>query len=292
MPPGGPAVRPLAGMAPSPYDLETPMASFSPSSLDAFERCPKQYEFRYVLKTRSPEPKKESIEVFLGSRVHESLEELYRVREAGRVLSLAELVALFRQQWNRAWGPSVVLSKPDLSAEDVLRTGEEMLRRFYERQAPFDRDRTLGLELSVAFPLDAAGEIRIRGFIDRLAIAADGAYEVQDYKTASRLPTRESLTADRQLSLYQLGVQARFPDALPGRVKLVWYFLAHDKRLESSRTSGQLLDLTSRTLSLARSILATIDFPTRTGRHCAFCDYRALCPAWNATPPQPATVSV
>ncbi|MDZ7262649.1 MAG: HAD-IC family P-type ATPase, partial [candidate division KSB1 bacterium] len=43
--------------------------------------------------------------------------------------------------------------------------------------------------------------------IDRLMLAPDGAFEVHDYKTGSSLPEQATLDRDRQLGLYQIGVQ-------------------------------------------------------------------------------------
>ena len=45
--------------------------TFSHSSLNCFETCPKQYHFRYVEKIRVD---LEGIEAFMGKRVHEILE--------------------------------------------------------------------------------------------------------------------------------------------------------------------------------------------------------------------------
>ena len=48
---------------------------YSHSRLACFENCPKQFHYRYVLKIPS---ESESIEAFLGKRVHEVLERLHR----------------------------------------------------------------------------------------------------------------------------------------------------------------------------------------------------------------------
>ena len=48
---------------------------WSHSLLSMFENCPRQFHYRYV--ERRPAPF-ESIETFLGKRVHEVLERLYR----------------------------------------------------------------------------------------------------------------------------------------------------------------------------------------------------------------------
>lgn len=260
------------------------MPSFSNSSLGAFEQCPKQYDFRYVQKVRPPEPVSEAIELFVGSRVHESLEALYQALDAGRVWDERELIESFRAKWDASYGSHITISRPDKTLADYKALGEFCLSAYHRRRHPFDSEKTLGIELAVSYPLDTVSDIRIKGYIDRLAITPQGVYEIHDYKTAARLPDRSRLDSDRQLALYQLGVQQMYPEAVPSRVKLVWHYLAHDQRLESSRTPNQLADLATKTLSLAQTILATRDYPARVGRHCDFCDFRPICPEYSKRP--------
>ena len=59
--------------------------TFSHSSLNCFETCPKQYHFRYVEKIPVD---LEGIEAFMGKRVHEDLERLYLFDAEGKVPSL------------------------------------------------------------------------------------------------------------------------------------------------------------------------------------------------------------
>jgi RecB family exonuclease len=54
--------------------------------------------------------------------------------------------------------------------------------------------------------LDKDGRCKIQGFVDRLAIASDGTYEIHGYKTNKSLPTQKDKDDDKQLALYQIGV--------------------------------------------------------------------------------------
>ena len=83
---------------------------------------------------------------------------------------------------------------------------------YYDRYQPFDEDRTLALEGQVFISLDEAGQHRMRGYIDRLAQRRDGTYEIHDYKTSSHLMVQSEADADRQLALYQIGVQSMWND--------------------------------------------------------------------------------
>ena len=58
-------------------------ALYSHSRLASFENCPKQFEFRYIQKIPS---ETESIEAFVGKRVHEVLERLYEFVDRGQIV--------------------------------------------------------------------------------------------------------------------------------------------------------------------------------------------------------------
>ena len=58
------------------------MPLYSHSKLQSFESCPRQYWYQYIGK---PDVEKvDTIEAFLGTCVHKTLENLYRLRLRGR----------------------------------------------------------------------------------------------------------------------------------------------------------------------------------------------------------------
>jgi len=135
---------------------------------------------------------------------------------------------------------------------------------------------------TVLFTLDEGEDVQIRGYLDRLAQPEPGVYEIHDYKTSRRLPSQADVDQDRQLGLYQLAIQTRHPDAR--EVRLVWHFVAHNRKFVSHRNSGALERLKRETLAVvARIANATEanDFPAKRSRLCDWCDYRAVCPEWN-----------
>jgi putative RecB family exonuclease len=142
---------------------------------------------------------------------------------------------------------------------------------------PFDQSRVLGLEQKIFVDLDGSGKYRVMGYIDRLARAADGTYEIHDYKTSSGLPGQNDLDEDRQLALYQIGVEAMWRNA--ANVRLVWHYVAFDKDLTSSRTPAQLAALKAEMIGLIDRIERTTVFEPCESPLCDWCPYRDLCPA-------------
>ncbi len=249
------------------------MTLFSHSRLSTYDNCPYQYRCHYLDRIRV---KEETVEAFLGNRVHEVLEKLYEDVTHTRVPSLKDLLGFFEERWEERWHEQVRVVKQRYTPEDYYRMGRKYLSMYHQRYHPFDRDTTVALEESLSFPLDGDGEHGIRGIVDRIALAPDGAFEVHDYKTGARLPSQEALDRDRQLGFYQLGVTARWPEA--EEVRLIWHYLAHDVEMTSHRSPGELEALKEETLKLIREIESAEDFPPRKSGLCGWCLYRSLCP--------------
>jgi putative RecB family exonuclease len=255
---------------------------FSHSSLSAYETCPKKYQFRYVLKVPV---ETEGIEAFVGKRVHEVMERLYQFSARGMVPSLARVLARFRATWAEQFdGGRLRIVRSELGAEDYLRSGERCLENAYRRLYPFD-DETVGLEREVAFPLDSEGRYPVRGVIDRLVRARDGALEIHDYKTGRRVPSQDELDRDRQLALYEIGVRAALREE--GEVRLVWHYLFPNLVRTSTRTPEQLESLREETRAAIDRVRSETSWQARPGKLCSWCEYRPFCPAFGGAAPVP-----
>ena len=252
---------------------------FSHSSLSSFETCPKKYQLRYVLKVPADS---EGIEAFVGKRVHEVLERLYQFAARDMVPSLARVIARFRANWDEQYDAERLrIVRSELGPEDYQRAGERCLENAYRRLYPFD-DETIGLEHAVQFPLDGDGRYAVRGVIDRLVRARDGALEIHDYKTGRRLPSQDELDRDRQLALYEIGMRAALREE--GEVRLVWHYLLQNQVRVSRRTPEQLAALREVTCRTIDRIRAEEAWEARPGKLCAWCEYRAICPAFGGRP--------
>jgi putative RecB family exonuclease len=134
----------------------------------------------------------------------------------------------------------------------------------------------LGLERYIRFPLDDRGRYNCKGIIDRLMLAPDGAFEIHDYKTGSNLPEQAELDENRQLALYQIGVQTLWPEAR--EVRLVWHLVASDMEMRSARTPEAIDRLRAEIAGLIDKIEATTEFEPHESALCNWCPYWDLCP--------------
>jgi len=249
------------------------MPTYSHSQLSTYETCPHQYKLAYIDKI---EVEREGIEAFMGSRVHEALEKLYRDLKVTKLNTLEELLSFYHQSWEKNWNDMIQIVRKDYSAEDYRHLGEKCITDYYKRYSPFDHGKTLGLEEYIYFPLEKEKDYWIRGFIDRVTLVDSSVLEIHDYKTSNRLPRKEDVELDRQLAFYQMGVAEKWQGI--EEVRLIWHYLTFDAEIHSSRTPDQLHQLRQATLELIQSIEADRRFLPREGPLCDWCDYQGYCP--------------
>ncbi len=173
---------------------------YSHSRLESFTKCRLKYKFKYL--DHIP-PQREGIELFLGNRVHNVLEKLYRDLWTGRVNRLDELKEFYAFRWNEEWHQQIHVARTGETVDDYFAYGLDCIDNFYRENYPFKQSRTVALEEKVEFNLDSGGSRRFQGYVDRRASRPDRTCEIHDYKTSRsrRSPGRSELI---QLSLYQV----------------------------------------------------------------------------------------
>ena len=253
------------------------MPVYSHSRLRVYETCPRQYRYQYVDRVKVPEV--ETAEMFLGSHVHAALEALYRSVKVGHTPTLDEVLDGYRKTWDAQWASTIRIGDPERVAADYQALGARQLGDFYARYHPFDQERTVAVERRILFPLDETRKLWMQGYIDRLSVTREGTWQIRDYKTGQWLATQQDVDADRQLALYQIGVQRHFPRHARN-VELIWHYTAHDLELRSRREPEALRELEARTLGLVESIQTDTSWTLREGGHCQRCAYQPICPAW------------
>ena len=261
---------------------------YSYSKLRSFEKCPLQFRYRYL--DRIPTTF-ESIEAFTGKRVHEVLEALFRaLEEDPHPPTIEEIIRTYDHAWRRAWHEDISVVKADHAPVDYYRLGRRCLITFYRGNWPFTGDRTIGLELTIEFPLEEPDGPRLTGVIDRVAVGEQGEIAIHDYKTSTYLPRKDEILSDLQLAIYQMGTAIRWPQAAD--IKLIWHFLAFGRRV-TVRLGKSGLDEkraeVARRISAIEDAVAAGQLPARISTLCRWCSYQELCPAQaDAQASQPA----
>ncbi len=250
---------------------------YSISRIRTFDDCPLRYRYRYIDRIETEE---ETVEAFLGRRVHEALQELYGFVKNGVVKPPEWLLETYERLWDKNLTPDVKIVRSDYSIEDYRRRGRKCLEEYYRAYAPFDRAKTVDIEKKLMFTIrDGEDEVDILGYIDRLDWNdRDGIFEIHDYKTSGSLPSQEEADADEQLGLYQMAVRSEWPDAKD--VRLVWHYLVFNKEIVSSRTAADLENLEKEIIRRVRGIEACARFDPRPGSLCDWCEFQKICPEW------------
>lgn len=252
--------------------------TYSHSRLETYESCPLKFKYQYVDKVEIE--KVDSIEAFLGSRVHEALEQLYRNKLNAKVWSKEELLNFYKNDWRKQDSGSLHIVNKQFSQEDYFNQGVKALSDYWDRYHPFDGEKTIAIEQRIELYLDDAKQFKLQGFIDRISKTPEGVWQIRDYKTKRSLPTLQEAKVDRQLALYQIGLQNMWSGT--DQVELIWHYLLFDEEIRSTREKSDLEKLKIETIHLIQKVEKSIeenDFPLRESRLCDWCDYFDICPA-------------
>jgi putative RecB family exonuclease len=252
--------------------------TYSHSRLETFESCALKFRFQYVDKVDIE--RRTSIEAFLGSRVHDVLEQLYRNKLNAKVWTKEELLAFYTDIWKKQASDQLFIVNKQFSQDDYYQQGVKALEDYWNRHHPFDGEKTIALEHRIELFLDDAKQYKLQGFIDRISKTPEGVWQIRDYKTKRSLPTLQEAKVDRQLALYQIGLQNMWSGT--EQVELIWHYLLFDEEIKSRREKSDLEKLKIETIHLIQEVEKAIDqnnFPLRESRLCDWCDYYDICPA-------------
>ncbi|HRT03188.1 MAG TPA: PD-(D/E)XK nuclease family protein [Candidatus Diapherotrites archaeon] len=254
---------------------------FSYSRIETFKQCPLKFKYNYLEK---PEiPPSTTIESFLGTIVHSTLQKLYEDLKYSKLNSLDDLLSFYYKQWDSEYFKTqITIVKEGLSPENYKQTGKEFIKNYYEKYKPFNQGKTLGTELKFNLQIsdpETSCVYNITGYIDRLTLVSDNFIEIHDYKTNNVPKTQEQIEKDAQLPLYAIAVKKLYP--FVEKIDLVWHFLSGNLELRTSKTNLELEDLKKEFIQHIKDIEKAIEFnefPAQTSALCDWCEYKVVCP--------------
>ncbi|GBC87476.1 hypothetical protein HRbin12_01483 [bacterium HR12] len=164
---------------------------------------------------------------------------------------------------------------PDGYADDA----EEAAYREHARQVltQYHRENADAYRIPAAlefrFEIEVEG-ITLSGVIDRMDRIPGGGYEIIDYKTNRRLPPRERVERNLQLSIYHLAAREVW-GIEPERLTL--YYLLPGQRMTTTRTRAHVDELRRRIATVAERIAAG-RFEPKQNPLCDWCEFQPRCP--------------
>jgi len=259
------------------------LGALSPSRAGDFMTCPLLYRFRTIDKL--PEPP--SPDAVRGTVVHKVLEVLFDLPAAERTPEQAR--GLLVPAWDE-----LLQSAPELAEMFVadpaegrdLATWMTSCRSVLDRYFTLEDPRLLepaGRELYVETLLES--RLLLRGFVDRVDIAPDGAIRVVDYKTGRSPGEMFEGKALFQMKFYAL-VLWRTRGVLPSMLQLV--YLGNGEMVRYVPDEHDLLATERKIEAVWRAICIAEesgDWRPRPSKLCDWCAHQAICPAYGGTPP-------
>ncbi|WP_104527503.1 RecB family exonuclease [Blastococcus saxobsidens] len=281
-----PAVLPPVEDAPAPR-----RPSLSPSRAADFKTCPLLYRFRTIDRL----PEKKSLAAVRGTLVHSVLERLYDLPPAQRTpegaLELLEpawselreepgIAELFEATGDA--GAETDVNAPE-SVEAWLASAGKLVEKYFTLEDPRRLQPEAREELvEVTLP----DGLLLRGYVDRLDVAPNGALRVVDYKTGSMPREAFESKALFQMKFYAL-VLWRTRGVVAAQLKLL-YLGGEGDALTYAPEEAELVRFERTLLAIWSAIekaVETGEFRPNKTRLCGWCDHQALCPAWGGTPP-------
>ena len=266
----------------TPVDGVDVLGALSPSRAGDFLSCPMLYRFRTVDKL--PEPF--SPDAVRGTVVHKVLEDLFDLPAAERTPDRAQ--AMLTPTWEQLLAEDPTLEEmfaaeaEGAAAADWLASCRSVLERYFTLEDP-RRLEPAERELYVETLLDS--RLLLRGFVDRIDIAPDGAIRVVDYKTGVAPGEMFEAKALFQMKFYALVIW-RTRGVVPAMLQLV--YLGNGELLRYVPDEQDLLATERKVEAIWRAIQraeVSGDWQPSPGRRCDWCAYRVICPAWGGTPP-------
>ncbi|MPV90146.1 DUF2800 domain-containing protein [Georgenia ruanii] len=252
----------------------------SPSRAKDYMQCPLLFRFRTV--DRLPEPP--SPAAVKGSLVHAVLEHLFDLPAAQRTEDSAH--RLLDPQWTELQARRPEVLSMFTGPEDLggwLAQARSLLTQYFQMENP---RRLEPAERELLVETELRSGVLLRGFVDRIDVAPNGAVRVVDYKTGKSPRPRFADSALFQMRFYGLMLW-RLHGVVPARLQLVYLgdgrTLAHDpQEVELVALERELDDLWRTIAASAR----TGDFAPKTSRLCDWCSFQAHCPAFGGVVPE------
>lgn len=280
--PAAPSTSPSSGTQPSlsPSPAGGKRNALSPSRVKDFKQCPLLFRFRCVDRLEEPG----SLATHKGTVVHAVLEDLFDLPAAQRTEAAAQAMLEPHWQAHRESNPAVMDLFDDPSqVEPWLEQGHALISNYFRMELPQHLEPAQR-ELFVQAKTDSG--LVLRGFVDRLDVAPNGAMRVVDYKTGKAPAPRFMAEALFQLRFYAL-VLKRMRGVMPARLQLL--YLKDTKTLTHDPHPSELIEVEEQLEQTWNEIFACAQrqyFPPRKSVLCGWCAHQEFCPLFGGKEPQ------
>jgi putative RecB family exonuclease len=264
----------------TPVDGVEVLGALSPSRAGDFMSCPLLYRYRTI--DHLPEPF--SPDAVRGTVVHKVLEDLFDLPAAQRTPEQARdmLVPAWEQLIEGEPAIAEMFGGEGPDVAEWLVTCRTVLDRYFTLEDP-RRLEPAERELYVEALLDS--RLLLRGFVDRIDVAPDGAIRVVDYKTGRSPGEAFEAKALFQMKFYALVIW-RTRGVVPAMLQLI--YLGNGEMLRYVPDEADLLATERKVEAIWQAIRLAQesgDWQPNPSRLCDWCAHQAVCPEFGGTPP-------
>ena len=230
------------------------------NKLKSFTDCALKYRYAYVERL----PRAPIRALAFHRKLHAALAQYHHfARRDGRVRE-DELLRAYGQIWETD-------RNPELKETKAYQEGEEILRRYCERENEAQRVPAY-LEHPIRFSF---GPYTLNGKVDRIDYSGENGYSIVDYKLDRELPRFNAAERSRQLSFYHLLVwESLGVEVEDARL----YYLRHGVEQISVRSRQQIQETVAWIDEAAANIRQERRWEPREGEACRTCPFHAVCP--------------
>jgi putative RecB family exonuclease len=219
-----------------------------------------------------------------GNVVHKVLEDLFGLDPPERTPERAQ--ALVQNAWEQVLavepGAAEMFAGDAGELTEWLASCRESLARYFDLEDP-RRLEPAHREEYVETLLDS--RLLLRGVVDRIDVAPDGAIRVVDYKTGRSPAVGLEGPALFQMRFYALVIW-RTRGVVPALLRLI--YLGDGEMVSYVPDEADLLAterLVQALWEAIRTARETGDWRPSPGPRCAWCSFQQVCPAFGGTPP-------
>lgn len=255
--------------------------SLSPSRTSDFLTCPLLYRFRTIDNL----PETPTPAALRGTLVHRALEDLFAQapdrRTVGEAFSLLEsaFADLEREHPEHA----AILAAEAVDPAAILKPAIPLLETYFRLEDP-QRLEPHQREMGVSAKLGA--DFVIRGFVDRVDRAPNGAIRIVDYKTGRAPAANFEAKAMFQMRFYAL-IWWRMTQQIPAMLQLIYLGSGDILRYEPGEAD---LQGTERKILAIRAAIRQAgergEFRATPSRLCDWCSFSRNCPAFGGVAPE------
>ncbi len=245
----------------------------SPSTLNSYLSCPRNFFYTYVLKVPVYDDNWNNANY--GTAVHAVLENSGRMLlSEGKYPTKEEFLQEFESSFSKEEFQN------DKDRELFHKRGLEKLGEYYSRFIETSENRLYDVEESFeAVPID--GEI-VKGKIDRIERNADGTFGLFDYKTGAAKPHKKISDGGEyehylnQLRFYKLAYESKNAGAKVSTAGLI-FVEESDKSYYTELTDEDNAIIKDKILSTYKNMRALNFEPCETENGCKYCSHKHLC---------------